>query len=502
MNSQFLNIWLQHDSWTPIVLTYEKGWQTIKNRKGGPIPLRANHLDKAYDQYGEIIGKRFGRLTNYLMVDIDRGSQYHPLNGSLEPIVDALEDVGLVEGIKIRSSASLGLHLYFPLDQPVKSWRLAKEVSRALKNSGVEIKNGTCEVFPNVKPYEPDPGKRTEYQGHRLPLQAGSFILDDEFNPTSAEQSDFVLLWEAAASRNLIHRPDAERPKLKEKQLPPLPEFTGPCQTNSVLPKLANYGSRHLGLTTVPELSSWMQKTVIALPGYGQWCSEASQKDIERGWCTRWAKSHLKSQRIYKAKHQGPNHNQAIAQDAMERLEACVAKLTGQTFSSLRQVWMKLREIGKQIFGFGIAWPTFKKLSQLWQHLLENTASGTGLLEAPPPTRNTAPKPAHTVINGEGVYTKAGQGFEGVNHPPVVAVSEAPKGVADNSGIKQQTDQDLKEGDQVKIWLPGCPQDGIETIVKSKQRDACDCRVYRLGVRLAGRFMELPIECLRAINPA
>lgn len=497
MNPKFQSLWLQHTSWAPIILTPD-GWVTLKGRKGGSIPLGSNHLQRAYDQYGEIIGKRFGQMTSYLMLDVDRGSRYHPLNGSVGPILEALAGIGLAEHIKIRSSASLGLHLYFPLAKPVKCWWLAKQVHGALTAAGIEIANGTLELFPNQKPYEPDPAKRTEYQGHRLPLQPGSFILDDEWAPVSQGQAKFVERWEATTGRNMIHQmntaPDESKPS---KKLPPLPEFTGPCQTNSILAKLANYGSRFFDLTTLPALTAWMEETVVKLTGYDQWCSEASQFDIKRGWCQRWAKSHLKSRRGYSAKKQGPNHNQAVAADALTRLRACMAELAGRTFDGINTLFQHLREKGKELHGCGIGWATFLKLRSVWQHLTQSSVGGTGPLEAPPPTNPKPRQTTHTVINWEGVCTQSGQESQELHPPTTEAVSEAPKGVAEDSAIGQETNQELKAGDRVKVWLPGCPSHGVETVIKSKQWDACGRRVYRLGVRLVGRCMELPAECLR-----
>lgn len=461
MNSKFLDIWLQQSSWAPIVLTYPNGWQTIKNRKGGPIPLDSSHLSKAYDQHGDIVGKRFGKFTNYLMIDIDKGSQYHPANTDPAAILDALKPIGLVEHIKIRSSRSEGIHLYFPLPSPVKSWALANVVHGALTKANVKIVGGVCELFPNKKTWAPN--QRTEYNGHRLPLQHGSCMLGPDWLPISDSQEDFVTLWDVAAALNTFQELTPSFTPNKSKQ-PPLPKFTSPCQTNNILAQLANYGRAHLSLTTVPALAKWMKQTVVTLAGYQQYCSGASRADIAKNWCERWAKSCLKSNRIYKAKKQGPSHNQALADDAISRLKKCLARIHGEQFPSIRKLWARLREVGKELFDCGIGWTTFKKAKNLWQHL----------------TLNTTPQPAHTVINKEGMCSYTEQGSEGVTR-----------------GVKK--DQELKAGDRVRVWLPGCPDHGLETVVKSKQHDACGRRVYRLGERLAGKLMELPKECLQAL---
>lgn len=491
MHPEFLNIWLSQKSWAPIILTHPHGWQTLKNPKGKAIPLATNHLHRAYDQHGDIVGKRFGRFTNYLMIDIDRGSQYHPVSDGPGVILEAMEGIGLVEHIKVRSSASQGIHLYFPLEQAIKTWELAKRAHAALKQSSVAIANGTCELFPNKKAWSAGDGIRTEYNGHRLPLQNGSFILGEDWQPVSDDQGLFVKQWETAARRNECHGLDVQETTWNlrriatsdlSKQLPPLPKFTGPSQTNEILRKLANYGSRYLSLVTVPELARWIKETVSTLPGYEQHCSKESLKDIERNWCSRWAKSCLNSGRQYKAKVQGPNHNQVVADDAQARLRACIARVTGETFTGIKHLFHRLRETGIELHGVGVGWPTFSKLRNLWEHLAQSSAGGMGTLGAPPPTGQSEPKAAHTVINRDGMCSQSGQGFQ-PSHPPA----------------EQSIDQELPPGSTVEVWLPGCPSHGLRTVIKSRQWDNCGRRVYRLGERLAGRLMELPMECLRVV---
>lgn len=328
------------------------------------------------------------------MVDIDITSQYHPLADGPDVILEALEGIGLCEPVIIRSSRSGGLHLYFPLSESESSWQVALLMHQALKLSGISIKCGQCETFPNKK------SRNSDYNGHRLPLQQGSCILDDDFNPISNSPELFVKHWAIAASRNLLHHLDAaietQAYKPVDRKLPPLPCFTGPGESNEVLKELANYGDRYHSKRTIPSLANWMKETIVTLPGYQEFCSAESRADIAKDWCERWAKSHLKQRRSYLEKEAGPDHNAVAAQEAEKRLRTCLKELGPTTYASIRALWASLREIGLNIFGIGIGWKTFKKLAHLWKHLIGNN-------------------PAYTVNNSKGMCTQTEQEIQPVH---------------------------------------------------------------------------------------
>ena len=73
--------------------------------------------DRIIAQGTYLYGVRHGSHTSYGLIDIDRGSPYHPQNDplALDRINQALEPLGLVASLKLTSSDSLGLHLYYPL---------------------------------------------------------------------------------------------------------------------------------------------------------------------------------------------------------------------------------------------------------------------------------------------------------------------------------------------------------------------------------------------------
>jgi hypothetical protein len=155
-------------------------WVTVSHH-----PVNSEKLFEKWSNPSQLVGVRFkgGKegKTSYLMLDIDIGSQYHWRRNSpaIAKISEALSSIGLTYHLKIRSSDSDGLHLYFPFAQPVSCYRLAVAAKTCLQKAGLEIKPGQLEVFPNVK------APRSLYNAHRLPLQKGSYIIGCDFKATS-----------------------------------------------------------------------------------------------------------------------------------------------------------------------------------------------------------------------------------------------------------------------------------------------------------------------------
>jgi hypothetical protein len=87
-----------------------------------------------------LYGVRFGPTTRYCVLDIDKGSAYHPTRDRFawRRLVAALEVLGLVQAVVCTSSYSGGLHLYFPFDTEQKTWAIALAVSTLLENSGLQ----------------------------------------------------------------------------------------------------------------------------------------------------------------------------------------------------------------------------------------------------------------------------------------------------------------------------------------------------------------------------
>lgn len=170
-------------------------WQT-ENR----YPIQPRNLWQQYINPDVMLGLRFAKETNYLVIDLDSKSQLHPSNSRIkyQELLASLEEIGLCRPIPIQSSDSGGLHIYYFLEEKQHSYTLACAIKQTLEAAGFKIKGGELEIFPNCKVYSK--GNPSNFNAHRLPLQTGSYILDDCLEPWSDDIEDFLNAadWSAA----------------------------------------------------------------------------------------------------------------------------------------------------------------------------------------------------------------------------------------------------------------------------------------------------------------
>ena len=378
--TRFFDLWLAQPSWSPIILT-ENGWITVKSKGSSKkqVPLTVNTLESYYRR-SYIIGKRFGQLTGYLMIDIDIHSAFHPDNGGFQSILTVMERLGLCRYLIVRSSTSGGIHLYFPLLEPVNTWQLAATAHSALTASGITIAGGQCELFPNKKSFN------AEFNGHRLPLQDGSFLLDEDFSCISNGKADFLDRWETAAAHQDEQRlqlaltgqlsitspstpvelPSVSMPQGLGKQtkhtehvIPPI-AWTRFGQSNDIMCELVNYGDRYVGLNNSADLAAWVKAVAPQLPGYEKFASPKSKRDIEQGtWPKRWAESHFRS--VWKHKVGGSDHNANVARDARTRIFAALDRMCVNASIGITRLFNTIISISESCFDKSISWHTLKK---------------------------------------------------------------------------------------------------------------------------------------------
>ena len=268
------------------------GWHT--NSK---YPLSPRDLMQKWRSAGEIIGVRFATETRYLMLDIDAGSQYHPANDEqgISKILGVMASIGLEGYIRIQSSDSTGLHLYFPLPETVNSFNLACAARHALEKSGLTIKGGTLEIFPNVKAYSVV--TKPLFNGHRLPLQAGSYLLNSNYEPYSQSIESFLTAWESAAASQdmkILNKAiaTAPRPKtFKSKETGKGIEWrsnlesristgwTGKGQTNELMFQIAQYGRVFLAIDDLSELAEYTATKSKSCTGFHEYSSHTHEVD-------------------------------------------------------------------------------------------------------------------------------------------------------------------------------------------------------------------------------
>lgn len=264
------------------------------------------------EQGNYLYGVRFGKETNYALLDIDRHSAYHPAQDpfAIRRILAALEELGIVHGLIVSSSYSGGIHIYLPFTEAQKSGSLALAIATLVELKGFKVAPGQLEIFPDPKPYIANTQPQL-YNGHRLPLQSGSYLLNEEWEPVHSSRSEFVRRWQFCQNQNdvtedtvqqILKRYQRRKYRISAKATKFLNDlhdevelgWTDHGQTNRLLGRIAlrEYIFGHI-LAGIPplegdDLVKQIVKVAVDLPGYEEWCRH--QHEIyERA--EEWARS-------------------------------------------------------------------------------------------------------------------------------------------------------------------------------------------------------------------
>lgn len=363
--------------------------------------------DRLIQQGAYLYGVRFGAETDYCLLDIDSGSRYHPRHDpfAIPRILATLESLGLVGYLACTSSYSGGLHLYFPFEQPQKTWQVAIALQTLLEQAGFKPALGQLELFPNAKLYSSD-GTPSLYAAHRLPLQTGSYLLDVGWQPIYSNQESFVRQWRLLQGRNQVdvavlrqvlkvaHRQKYHLSGKADKFLNDLnaeiePGWTGHGQTNHLLGRIAlrSYVFGHLLYASQPlegkALVDDIVQTAKSLPGYQDWCQHQHEivKRAEE-WAACVENSHyfhcgqgkqpLTSTQVRLTQTTSdisPNWNQKQQESARERIKGAIADLLNRD-----QLPSSTTARFNALVSYGIGGSTLYRHRDLWHpaHLVEN----------------------------------------------------------------------------------------------------------------------------------
>lgn len=420
-----------------------------------------------------LYGVRFEQETQYVLLDIDRTSPYHPQNAPLvlNRLYEALEPLGITDHITCTSSDSQGLHIYFPITKAFNSWKLSKAISIALGNAGFKLKLGQLELFPNPKAYSTDETPSL-FNAHRIPLQMGSYILDDDLQPINSSQTHFVRVWKMCQQRNNLDQQQLKRLLKKAKQISYQLSnnaskflndlnteidagWTDYGQTNRLLGRITmrSFIFNHIIEGTAPlEGKALVEKIVSvakALPGYKDWCRH--QHEIEER-ATEWARcienSHYFAYGTAKGKYReltGTNqvdneldYNQQQAQETQAKIVAAVKDLRSkdalpEAATSRFKALLKYHIGGASLYRYRELWHPIELESNREESGLQMTAfedartEGANGLKNPtsllPPTDGNLP-----TDKGLGDSDNAIDRPEGNNSPdPVQAVRDRIK---------------------------------------------------------------------------
>ena len=342
----------------------KRDWHTVKDFKLDDVTLLRRFNDPK-----RLVGVRFQTAhgkTNYLMLDIDITSQYHPDNdpNGLDPILTVLEDMGLPMCVYVRSSDSGGLHLFIALSRPMPVFDAACWLELAMLNAGLEVKAGQLELFPNTKQFTKD-GQWSLYNAHNLPMQpqSGSYLMDDELNITSDNILDFLHQMDFAAEhKNIVTDEMMLEAKIAREALTKqrllsggfssqlssqkvrdwkedleyylLTGWTGRGETNDLLIKFGCYSRVFLGLEDEAHYQ-YILETAQSAEGYAEHCGhkhEIEKRCQEIAKLTQkyyWQLGTKATRSIIYTTMQGQkviaNGNEAKTLNTSERLEAVIA---------------------------------------------------------------------------------------------------------------------------------------------------------------------------------
>ena len=367
-------------------------WSTNTKHPLSPYQLWDKHQDPNC-----FVGVRHGNETTYATSDIDKNSPYHPNQDetAIPRIKAALESIGLVRFLTVRSSNSGGLHIYFPLPEKVNTFKLSCTIATELLKAGFVIGKGKLEIFPNIKPYSPNPLEPTHYNGLRLPLQQGGAIVDEDGNYISDDPQVWVSMWKMAAAgqdTGLLKRSikNAKKPKgttannikggaakWQKDLLAMINNGWEPDSTQDMLHTIAIYHYVFDGLTDLDELTTAIAATARSTKGF--WEYSRHTHEIEK--CSRnWAKWVINNPKyhpyesgkaIATAKTKEPKVSRL--DEVKQALIDLLAEIGDRYFETTRSLAAYLEKQLKT------SRTTLYKFQELWQHLVTknhcNTAS-------------------------------------------------------------------------------------------------------------------------------
>ena len=325
-------------------------WQTIGGTISGKgkYPLHQRTLWAMWQDPAQLVGVRFDDTTTYGLIDVDRNSQFFSPSG-IKAICEAMETIGIVRPVILRSSFSGGIHIYLPLPSPVKTFDLAAAIKYALEGQEIHLAPGQVESFPNCKSFGRSwLNEFTQYNAHRLPLQpgSGSILLNQDFQPDGARLESFFWRWDYAQrlqdmdmlAEALHYGRDQHRKRRKIKHSPAetwradleldISEgWTGRGQTNHLLKQIACYGRVFEKLSGY-ELAEFVERIAVTRPGYLDYCQHRHEIDSRaRAWARAAEKYYWPLATAPKRQSSTYSINTDRAEDAIARIKKAVLTL-------------------------------------------------------------------------------------------------------------------------------------------------------------------------------
>jgi hypothetical protein len=185
-------------------------------------------------------------------------------------------------------------------DKKIPTFKLACLILKIITEANLPIQQGTIETFPNCKSYRKKGEGFSLHNGHRLPLQEGSFLLDEEFNPVSNNLYDLLeaIKWSREGNdtdhiESLLdeaydwykeqiwgwkNQKDLED-QIRAYEYMLAEGFTGRGETNNLLLEIGKMG-RLLFDHTSRQLIDYIYTTATNLPGYSFFLISLSLRNL------------------------------------------------------------------------------------------------------------------------------------------------------------------------------------------------------------------------------
>jgi len=407
-------------------------WRTEKT-----YPIEHRNLWHRWQDPETLIGLSFASTTHYALHDIDAKSPYHPDQdeAAFKALLGAYENIGLTDPIVVQSSASGGIHVYFVFPKALPTFDLAVLFKRTAIAAGFKVKDGTLELFPNQKWFNEK--KPTPYKAHRLPLQTGSYLLDQDYVPYSNQISTFLDRAEeaaAAADIDLLEtalkasqnrkdfrriRGDGQKAAAFAADLKQQFEegWSDYGQTNDLLRVIGTYGRVFEGLSG-SDLRDYIVATAQALPGYRQYCQhqhELHRRAKDWGRCIEkfyypygstpdrqgsFAHMAAKASKTTKENYR----NKERQTDAIQRIKEAVEwlKRQGKTLpTKVGAMKHALLEAMESLFNITASNDTLYRYRELWHPKFQSQTEPSPQEE--PTAETDTPKPEASEDKGSGL---------------------------------------------------------------------------------------------------
>ena len=225
-------------------------------------------------------------------IDVDINSRYHPANDGegIEPVKDALAEIGLIRALEFQSSFSTGMHLWYPLPEAKKSWELANEIGDACRAKNLEIKDGVLELRPNRRNFD------SNFKLIRAPLSGdGNDLWLGDLG--GLEESDVAILrhfFNSAANYNRLtplqreqaivacsssntRAPVGDNKSLNYYKSVLSDGFSSSSQTQQIQFAALIVARMFEGVDSLPALRDRVSELVSSAPGFQQHCNHQEQ---------------------------------------------------------------------------------------------------------------------------------------------------------------------------------------------------------------------------------